>query len=119
MTGAMTQETARDLSQADWMFERIVRSLKTFEESLTRDEEVGLRFAAYPGEALRIENVGFWNPDMIKFTGRTGDGARYELIQHASQVSLLLVALPKIHKEPRRIGFNLAEQLLKTKESIT
>jgi hypothetical protein len=107
----------RDLNQADWMFERIIRTLKDFEESLTADQEVGLRFAALPGEVLGIENVGFWNPDMIKFYGRTGDGHRYELVQHTSQISLLLVALPKQNKEPRRIGFNLAEQLEKTRRS--
>lgn len=107
-----------DFTQADWMFERIVRSLQAFEASLSQDQDVGLRFAALPGDVLRIENVGYWNPDMIKFYGTTGDGNRYELIQHVSQLGLMLVALPRQNVEPRRIGFILGEQLEKSREKL-
>jgi len=99
-----------DFTQADWMFERIIRSLKAFEESLGPNEDVGIRLVALPGDVLRIENVGYWNPDLIKFFGSTAEGHRYELIQHVSQVNLMLVALAKAQEEPRRIGFNLVEQ---------
>ena len=34
-----------------------------------------------------------------------------ELIQHISQVNVLLVALPKEQEEPRRIGFMLEKRL--------
>ena len=105
----------RDFAQADWMFERIVKSLQAFEASLGDSQEVGLRFAALPGDVLRIENVGYWNPDMIKFYGLTGEGQRYELIQHVSQLNLLMVALDKVNREPRRIGFILADQLTRAR----
>lgn len=113
----MTSPTERtDFDQSDWMFERIVRSLQAFEAALGPNEEVGLKFASLPGDVLRIENVGYWNPDMIKFCGTTGEGQRYELIQHVSQLNLLMVALKKESREPpRRIGFILAEQLGKAK----
>lgn len=105
-----------DFDQADWMFERIVRSLQAFEAALGPNEEVGLKFASLPGDVLRIENVGYWNPDLIKFYGTTGEGQRYELIQHVSQINLLLVVLNKESREPpRRIGFILAEQLSRAK----
>ena len=78
-----------------------------------------MRILSAPGDVLRIENVGYWNPDLIKFTGLTGEGHRYELIQHVSQVNLLLVALPKTQAEPRRIGFNLVEQFEKRREAAT
>jgi hypothetical protein len=44
---------------------------------------------------------------MILFLGQFPDGRRFELIQHYSQVSMLLVAVPKMKEEPRRIGFEL------------
>lgn len=52
----MTNDAAppRDFTQADWMFERIVKSLQAFEASLSDSQEVGLRFAALPGDVLRI-----------------------------------------------------------------
>lgn len=115
MLEANEAETAArtDFTQADWMFERIIRSLKAFEESLSADQEAAVRLMSAPGEVLRLENIGYWNPDLIKFYGITGEGYRYELIQHVSQVSLLLVAVQKAQDEPRRIGFNLVEQFEK------
>lgn len=115
----MISEPPRDLTQSDWMFERIIRSLKAFEDSLSPSEEVGVRLLSAPGDVLRIENVGYWNPDLVKFTGVTGEGHRYELIQHVSQVNILLVALPKAQAEPRRIGFNLVEQFEKRREAAS
>lgn len=114
----MTDATERtDFSQSDWMFERIVRTLQAFEAALGPEEEVGLTFAALPSAVLRVENVGYWNPDLIKFYGVTGEGQRYELVQHVSQVNLLLVALPKESRQPpRRIGFILEEQLGKARQ---
>lgn len=79
-----------------------------FEKNLGADHEVGGRFIEGPGsEPLHLSNVASWGPDMILFMGQFGDGRKWELIQHYSQVSLLLIAVPKMTKEPRRIGFEL------------
>ncbi|HRK25411.1 MAG TPA: DUF6173 family protein [Beijerinckiaceae bacterium] len=114
MTGEPAPRT--DFSQADWMFERIIKSLQAFEAALAADEEIGVRLAAFSDEVLSIESVGYWNPDLIKFTGVTGNGERYELVQHVSQVSLLMAARPKRGGEARRIGFILGEQLEKARD---
>jgi hypothetical protein len=39
--------------------------------------------------------------------GEWPDGRKFELIQHYSQVSMLLVAVKKQNDEPRRIGFEM------------
>ena len=44
---------------------------------------------------------------MIMFMGEHPDGRTFELIQHYSQVSVLMIAVKKISAEPRRIGFEL------------
>ncbi len=96
---------------ASWMHQRLVHQIMEFEKNLGPDHEVGGRFVEGPsGEPLHLSNVASWGPDMILFHGQFPDGRRWELIQHYSQVSLLLVAVRKIHDEPRRIGFDLAKK---------
>lgn len=94
---------------AQWMHERLVHQIIEFEKGLGAHHEVGGRFVEGPGsEPLHITNLASWGPDMILFIGQFPDGRRFELIQHYSQVSVLLVAVPKAsNEEPRRIGFEL------------
>lgn len=80
---------------AQWMHERLVHQIIEFEKGLG-------------SEPLHITNLASWGPDMILFIGQFPDGRKFELIQHYSQVSVLLVAVPKAtDEEPRRIGFEL------------
>ncbi len=98
----------RSMSPATWMHQRLVHQILEFEKNLGPDHEIGGRFVPGPNsEPLHISNVASWAPDMILFVGQYPDGRRFELIQHYSQVSVLLVALPKMTEEPRRIGFEL------------
>jgi hypothetical protein len=93
-----------------WMHERIVHQIMEFEKNLGPDHEIGGRFVEGPSaEPLHIMNVASWGPDMVMFIGQFPDGRRFELIQHYSQVSVLLVAVPKMKEEPRRIGFELLQ----------
>ncbi len=57
----------------------------------------------------RMSGIG--GPDFVKFYGMNLDGNPVELIQHISQVSALLVALPNEEDAPRRIGFILEKRL--------
>ena len=93
---------------AQWMHERLVHQIIEFEKRLGPDHEVGGRFVEGPGsEPLHLANIASWGPDMILFMGQFPDGRKWELLQHYSQVSLLLIAVPKLTDEPRRIGFEL------------
>ena len=67
-------------------------------------------FASDESGVLRIEGLGFFDPDIITFYGRDEIGAKTQLIQHVSQLSVMLRAVPKAEPEepPRRIGFRLA-----------
>jgi hypothetical protein len=94
---------------AQWMHERLVHQIIEFEKGLGDGQEVGGRFVQGPGsEPLHITNLASWGPDMILFMGEYPDGRKFELLQHYSQVSVLLIAVPKAkNEEPRRIGFEL------------
>ncbi len=97
---------------AAWMHQRLVNQIVAFEKNLGPDHEIGGRFVEGPGsEPLHISNVASWGPDMILFMGQFSDGRKFELIQHYSQVSVLLVAVPKTTDEPRRIGFELLKNM--------
>ena len=70
-------------------------------------------FAGADAGVLRIEGIGWFAPDIISFYGTDEDGARTQLVQHVSQLNVLLRALPKSPEEPeaRRIGFHLVAHL--------
>ena len=97
---------------AIWMHERIVRSINSFEEELDEEHEVGARLVNFGLEmTLYIDDVGAWGPDMIIFHGTSPDGNPVTLLQHISQLSVLLIALKKEQEKPRRIGFQMMESI--------
>ncbi len=105
------------VNPAKWMYERLVRSVIAFEKKLDATREIGARLIQFaPGETIAIDDIGFWGPDLIKFFGRNADGHPVELMQHMSQVNMLLVALP-VSGKPRRIGFLLEKHL--TESAVT
>ena len=96
---------------ADWMYERVVRSIIDFEKGLDADKEVGARLVSFGlSETIHIDDVGHWGPDMIIFHGVNVDGNKVQLLQHISQLSVLLVAVKPVD-EPRRIGYILEKRL--------
>lgn len=102
---------------AEWAFVRLSRLIQDFENNLDEDSEVGARIASGPGDAaFNIRDLGFWGPDFILFMGVNGAGRPIRLVQHYTQVNVLLSAMPKaVAEEPaRRIGFQLQERVEKT-----
>ena len=109
-----TREEQKPYDPAAWMHQRLVHQVMEFEKNLGPEHEVGGRFVEGPGsEPLHLSNVASWGPDMILFMGEFPDGRKWELVQHYSQVSMLLVAVRKINagEEPRRIGFELLKNV--------
>ncbi len=102
---------------AKWAHERIVRSIIAFEAKLDADHEIGARLTSFTAsEIIHIDNVGYWGPDLIKFYGCNVDGQPVELIQHISQINVLLIAVKKQHETAERIGFRLEKKLDKRNE---
>lgn len=88
-------------------YERLVMFIQNFEAKLDNTHEMAMGFAGGAAGVLRIEGVGFVDPDILTFYGRDEDGLKTQLIQHVSQLSFILRAVPKERPEspPRRIGF--------------
>lgn len=99
-----------DSQFASWMHKRIVKLINEFESSIPDDMQAGGRFvSSSTGYTFSIDDVDSWNPDLIMFYGTGPDGAKVQLLQHTSQLNLLLVAVPRtddLSKPRRKIGFH-------------
>ena len=91
---------------ARWMFKRLGEYIKDFEAELNEEHEIGARLVSF-GQAVtfHIQNLGYYGPDIISFDGANEGGEKVQLIQHISQLSVLLIAMKKLEDKPRRIGF--------------
>lgn len=110
---ALKSKPAAQKSPAQWAYERIILYLKNFEEQLDNSQEVAMGFAGGDVGVLRIEGMGYFDPDIITFYGTDGAGSKTQLVQHVSQLNVMLRALPKPDEkvEARRIGFRLVQDI--------
>lgn len=109
MTKAPTKKLEKPKSPAEWAHDRLVLYIRNFESQLDAAQEIAMGFAGDEAGVLRIEGIGYFDPDIVTFYGRDESGAKTQLIQHVSQLSVTLRAIPKEGDSdpPRRIGFQL------------
>ena len=88
---------------------RLLGWIGDFSDKLDETHEVGVRLVSF-GQAVvfYLIDIGFWNPSLISFSGVMSDGSPVELIQHVSQISVLLMRLPREDpsKPKRLMGFS-------------
>jgi hypothetical protein len=117
---ALTEPVTKK-SPAQWAYERIIMYIQNFEKQLDNDHEVGLGLAGGNTGVIRIEGLGYYDPDIVTYYGVNEAGAKTQLIQHVSQLNVTLIASPKHidQPEPTRIGFRLAEGLERDEDVTT
>lgn len=110
---AVAKKPVEQKSPAEWAYERLILYIQNFEEQLDNEHEIAVGFASGDAGVLRIEGIGFFDPDIVTFYGTDEFGAKTQLIQHVTQLGVTLRALPKSLPEqaPKRIGFRLAADL--------
>src|SRR5260370_26267729 len=97
--------SSRKLNPAEWTYERLAEHIKDFEAALDDDHEIGARLASFRQTVtFHIEDLGYYGPDIIHFDGRNDAMEKVKLIQHVSQLIVLLAAVKKQQDKPRRIG---------------
>lgn len=113
LPAAVAKKPIAQKSPAEWAYERLILYIQNFEEQLDNEHEIAVGFAGGNAGVLRIEGVGYFDPDIVTFYGTDEFGAKTQLIQHVSQLGVTLRALPKSapEQEPKRIGFRLAADL--------
>jgi hypothetical protein len=109
---AATRRAVAEKSPAEWAYERLILYIQNFESQLDSDQEVAMGFTGGQAGVLSIEGVGFFDPDLVTFYGRDQDGLRTQLIQHVTQLNVILRAVPREQPSapPRRIGFQMMQQ---------
>ncbi len=114
-------EPSNKKSPAQWAYERIIMYIQNFEKQLDNDHEVGLGLAGGNTGVIRIEGLGYYDPDIVTYYGVNEGGAKTQLIQHVSQLNVTLIASPKHidQPEPTRIGFRLATALNRDEDVTT
>lgn len=112
-TPALRESPRKDVSPAEWMYQRLAQAIAAFEKNLDDQHEVAFALVSNgAGQMLHADNLGFWAPDLLLFYGRNEQGLPLQLIQHVSQVNVLLAAAKKqTEEEPRRIGFDILQQV--------
>jgi hypothetical protein len=95
-------------SLANSFHEKLIAAIRRFDGGLDQDHEVGMRLVTF-GQAItfHVLDLNYHNPSLLFFIGVTEDGHRVQLVQHVSQLSFLLIALPKLdpNKPKRKFGF--------------
>lgn len=95
-----------DNNPAKRTYERLAKYIKDFEQGLDDEHEIGVRLVSF-GQAVtfHVNDISYWGPDIITFSGVGDDGHRLQLIQNISQLSFLLTAVKKLEDKPKRMGF--------------
>ena len=90
-------------SEARAFFQRLIFSIRNFEAALGADHELYVTMPSAPG--VRIYDINK-NSEAFYFSGEDIEGRSAMAIQHYTQVTVTLVAIPLSKGEaPRRIGF--------------
>ena len=112
---ALRKKAVEQKSPAEWAYERLILYIQNFEETLDNEQEIAMGFTGGNAGILRIEGMGYFDPDIVTFYGSDDGGGKTQLVQHVSQLNVMLRALPKQVEQaaPNRIGFRLAEDLEK------
>lgn len=93
-------------SEFEW---RILQWINDFHRELSEEYEVGGQLVNFGRElTFSFVDVGYHNPSLISFKGTRDDGSPIELVQHVSQISILLIRQKRTQPdEPKRpIGFS-------------
>lgn len=89
-------------------YENLAGCILNFEKSFDDEQEIGARLVTHGSSTtLHLHNISYYNPDLLSFHGTNEEGEELLLVQHVSQLNLLLVPLKKLLEKPLRIGYKL------------
>lgn len=95
--------------RADLARKRLIDLITSFESTLPKDRQAALQFnVGGKAEFLTLKGIGYIIPDTLLFHADTPAGDSCLLVQHITQVNLLLVSAPRkddVNSPRRKIGF--------------
>lgn len=98
----------RTAPMAEGVCRHIIQEIIDFESNLPENMQAGGRLVSFAsGEIFSINDIKYKNPNLIIFYGELPDGSRVRMLQHQSQLNIMLMAVPvrEPDKPRRQIGF--------------
>ncbi len=100
--------TSTEGNRASAFATHIFNKIQAYAATLDEAHEVGLRLmSAGQPITFHFEGMGYADPSLISFTGATDAGEPLEVIQHVSQISMLLTTVPRLHPERPKGEFRM------------
>lgn len=96
-------------NHASEFYKRLVLIFNRFNKELDKENEAGVQICNF-GQKIEIyiTDISYWDPSLVIFYGMDSSSRNpVQLIQHVSQINILLVKLPRKNPdEPKQpIGF--------------
>jgi len=103
---------------ASEFYSRLAKLIADFDAGLDQEYEVGVRLVSF-GQSIifHLQDMGHWNPSLLFFMGVTDDGNPVQLIQHVSQISVLLMKLPRKDTSKPKQPYGFASSLEENDEA--
>lgn len=101
-----------DSQLASSFYEALMKMINDFDAELDQDYEVGVRLINF-GQVVtfHLQDIGYDNPALIFFKGFTGKGEPVKLVQHVSQISILLMKMKRKNPNEPKIGFKKRDNI--------
>jgi Family of unknown function (DUF6173) len=100
------EDMGRKENPAGYALERMTSLIRSFQASIGDEVEVGISVVGSGSAApFRLRAIKASKPDILIFDGVDDNGNVVQLLQHYSQMGLMLVGVPKLEEKPFRIGF--------------
>ena len=94
-------------NMAEYAVRAIFEEIADFESTLDSEHELGMPVVGGPaGLCVHVRGVYRYGTDKLVFVGVDSDTKPVRLIQHLSQLNLLMLAAPKLGETAVRIGFH-------------
>jgi hypothetical protein len=98
-------------NMASQFYEKLQFWIEDFDKSLDSEHEVGVRLVSFGQTVIfRVEELGYHDPSLIVFHGRSDDGNPVTLVQHVSQISFLLTSLKRANPTEPKVPFGFHPQ---------
>ncbi|MDE3096289.1 MAG: hypothetical protein KGK07_09860 [Chloroflexota bacterium] len=95
----------RDGSMADTLYERLAEHINEATSALEVGESLQLDWFNSSGECIRVEDIGYHNPNLIKLYGRDNSNRKCTVLVHMNALELVLRVNDSASRQSRRIGF--------------
>lgn len=101
----MLEIERRKNNPAGYIRERMMQIIAEQEQLLAVDQELGIIVVGGNAPSFHLRSIGHSNPDLLRFIGTDPDGNAVQIVQHHTQMSVMIVSVPKLGDKAFRVGF--------------